>query len=93
MIEKFRGPDYIMHRKSASKGKAFARNGRAAPVCRLASNKESTCKPWGSERIFVFFTKLCRRESRGLAEIGREVSVAAEADFFGDDGKGKVGVE
>ena len=28
-----------------------------------------------------------------MAEIGRKVSVAAEADFFGDDRKGKVGVE
>ena len=46
-----------------------------------------------SKRIFVLFPELGRRESRGLAEIGGKVSVAAEADFFGDDGKGKIGVE
>ena len=41
----------------------------------------------------MLFTELSRRESCALAEIGGKVSVAAEADFFGDDGKGKVGVD
>ena len=41
----------------------------------------------------MLFPELGRREPRGLTEIGGKVRVAAEADFFGDVGNGKVGVE